>query len=167
MYNVPNENGDFNLMLSMEQIDEVPSGSIIFVSSPPDIPNAVYGGLMSTRARYLQAAGSVIDGRFRDLDEQRALNFPIFARDVGTAPPYKMVKVAAVNCPVKLQSEYQNIVINPGDYLMGDLNGVVVLPKDMVGKALDLMKKRVEADEKVRKEIEGGMSFVEASKKFR
>lgn len=122
---------------------------------------------MSARAHYLGAAGSIIDGRFRDLEEQRGLNFPIFARDIGTAPPYESVKVAAVNVPVKLQSMHQNIEIRPGDYLMGDLNGVVLLPRDLAGKALELMRKRVEADGKVRAEISKGMSFAEASKRFR
>jgi regulator of RNase E activity RraA len=49
----------------------------VFVSCPPKIPNAVYGGLMSTRAQASKAVGSVVDGRFRDLQEHRALNFPV------------------------------------------------------------------------------------------
>ncbi|KAH7381369.1 RraA-like protein [Phaeosphaeria sp. MPI-PUGE-AT-0046c] len=148
-------------------IDQVPSDSIVFVSSPPNVPNAVYGGLMSTRAKYLGAAGAVIDGRFRDLEEHRALNFPLFARDIGTAPPYESVKVAAVNVPVKLQSEHQDMEIRPGDYLMGDVNGVVVLPKEKAGEVIALMAKRVEADEKVREGLTKGLSFKEASAVFR
>ena len=61
----------------MRQIDTVPEGSVIFVSCPPKVPNAVYGGLMSMRARASKAVGSVIDGRFRDLEEQRGLGFPV------------------------------------------------------------------------------------------
>ncbi|ORY19686.1 ribonuclease E inhibitor RraA/Dimethylmenaquinone methyltransferase [Clohesyomyces aquaticus] len=151
-------------------IDSVPASSILFISCPANTPNAVYGGLMSTRAQYLGASGAIIDGRFRDLDEQRALNFPIFARDVGTAPPAPLLRVAAVNVPVKLQSEVEgqrDMAIRPGDYLMGDLNGVVVLPKEKVEEVLGLMGKRVEADEKVREAVVKGMSFAEASKKFR
>ncbi|KAF2116427.1 ribonuclease E inhibitor RraA/Dimethylmenaquinone methyltransferase [Lophiotrema nucula] len=112
--------------LSTHYIDETPAGSIIFVSCPPHIPNAVYGGLMSARAHYLNAAGTIVDGRFRDLEEQRDLKYPIFARNVGTAPPYESVKVVATNVPVKLQSEHQDMVIRPGDFLMGDLNGVLL-----------------------------------------
>ncbi|KAK8104087.1 RraA-like protein [Apiospora kogelbergensis] len=73
--------------LPTHYIDSVPAGAVVFVSAPAGTPNAVYGGLMSTRAQALGAAGSVIDGRFRDVQEQRALGFPVFARDVGTAPP--------------------------------------------------------------------------------
>ncbi|KAI1818550.1 RraA-like protein [Poronia punctata] len=149
-------------------IDQVPKGAVIFVSCPAKTPNAVYGGLMSTRAQFLGAVGSVIDGRFRDVQEQRDLGYPIFARDVGTAPPAELLKVAAVNVPVKLQSEEQkDMEIRPGDYLIADVNGVVVLPVELAERALPLMRKQVEADEKMAVEIKKGMSFVEASKKFR
>ncbi|KAJ9132621.1 RraA-like protein [Pleurostoma richardsiae] len=148
-------------------IDSVPEGAVIFVSCPPKVPNAVYGGLMSARAQASKAVGSVVDGRFRDLQEQRDLNFPVFARDVGTAPPYELVKVVGVNVSVKLQTDEQDMTINPGDYIMGDLNGVVVLPKDLAEKALPLMAKQVEADSKMALEIKNGMSFNEAAKRFR
>lgn len=108
-----------------------------------------------------------MDGRFRDVDEHRALNFPIFARDVGTAPPYEQVKVVGVNVPVKLQSEHQDMDVRPSDFLIGDVNGVVVLPREMVQEVLNMMKERVEKDEKVREALEGGMGFKEASAKLR
>ncbi|OTA79043.1 hypothetical protein M434DRAFT_240822 [Hypoxylon sp. CO27-5] len=148
-------------------IDAIPRGAVIFVSCPPKIPNAVYGGLMSTRAQVSGAVGSIIDGRFRDLQEQRQLNYPIFARDVGTAPPAELLKVAAVNVSVKLQTNEQNMEIRPGDYLIADLNGVVVLPVELAEQALPLMQKQVEADDKMSIEIKKGMTFTDASKKFR
>ncbi|GAB1310582.1 Ribonuclease E inhibitor [Madurella fahalii] len=148
-------------------IDSVPAGAVVFVSCPPKTPNAVYGGLMSARAKASGAAGSVIDGRFRDLEEQRGLNYPVFARDVGTAPPAQLLKVAAVNVPVKLQTDEQDMTINPGDYLIGDLNGVVVLPSELAERALLLMAKQVEADSKMAVAIQEGMTFTEASKRFR
>ncbi|KAL7621260.1 hypothetical protein AAE478_008577 [Parahypoxylon ruwenzoriense] len=150
-----------------EKIDSVPRGSVVFVSCPPKTPNAVYGGLMSTRALASGAVGSIIDGRFRDLQEQRELGYPIFARDVGTAPPAELLKVAAVNVAVKLQTDEQDMEIRPGDYLIADLNGVVVLPSELAEQALPLMQKQVEADDKMAAGIKKGMSFTEASQKFR
>ena len=69
--------------------------------------------------------------------------------------------------PVKLQSDEQDMTIRPGDYLIADANGVVVLPKDLAEQALPLMEKGVKADEKVAAAIREGMTFAEASKKFR
>lgn len=122
---------------------------------------------MSTRAKALGAVGSVIDGRFRDLQEQRDLGYPIFARDVGTAPPAELLKVVATNVPVKLQTDEQDMTINPGDYIIADINGVVVLPKELAEQALPLMAKQVECDTKMQVALEEGMGFEEASKKFR
>ena len=86
---------------------------------------------------------------------------------MGTTPPGKLFKVVGVNVPVKLMSDEQDIAINPGDYLVGDVNGVVVLPRDLAEQALPLMAKQVEADSKMAVEIKKGMSFAEASKLFR
>lgn len=148
-------------------IDGVPAGAVVFVSCPAGTPNAVYGGLMTARARARGAVGSVIDGRFRDLQEQRALAFPVFGRDVGTAPPQELLKVVAVDVPVKLATDEQDMEVRPGDYLIGDLNGVVVLPKQLAEEALPLIKKSVEADDQMMVAVRNGMGFEEASKKFR
>lgn len=148
-------------------IDSVPAGAVVFVSCPAKTPNAVYGGLMTARAQALGAVGSIIDGRFRDLQEQRELGFPIFGRDVGTAPPQELLKVVGVNVPVKLATDEQDMEVHPGDYLIGDLNGVVVLPKELAAKALPLIKPSVDADDQMMAAIKGGMGFEEASKKFR
>lgn len=59
------------------QIDQIPRGAVVFISSPPKTINAVYGGLMSTRAKYSGAAGTVVDGRIRDLQEHRDLEYPV------------------------------------------------------------------------------------------
>lgn len=120
----------------------------------------------------------------------------VFACDIGTTAPYEVVHVSEVshrflcffvssssisslscrrmrlkgmkvNVPVRLQSDEQDAVIKPGDYLLGDLNGVVCLPKELAEKAIPLMALQVEADEKVAFELDRGMRFVEASKKHR
>lgn len=77
------------------------------------------------------------------------------------------MKVVGVDVPVRLQSDEAEMTINPGDYLIGDLNGVVVLPADLAERAIPLMAKQVAADEKMAKAIGEGMTFSEASKKFR
>lgn len=105
----------------------------------------------------------------------------VFARDIGTASPYEVVRVSSVSFPVslrivlmrqvntavKLQTEEQDATINAGDYLIADLNGVVCLPKELAEKAILLMAPQVEADQKIAADIQKGMTFVEASKKHR
>ena len=132
------------------------------------MPNAVFGGLMSTRAQVRGAVGTVIDGRLRDLQEHRDLGFPVFARDVSTTAPQEMAKVVGVDVPVHFSGPHgQDVTISPGDYIVADLNGVVVLPRALAAQAIPLMQPQVSADEQMAVAIKGGMSFVEASKKFR
>lgn len=54
---------------------------MVFVSAPPNIVNAVYGGLMSNRAKVAGAVGTVVDGRIRDLNEHRELDYPVCPRN--------------------------------------------------------------------------------------
>ena len=86
---------------------------------------------------------------------------------MGTTPPGPLFKVVAVNSPVSVSNDSQDVTINPGDYLVGDANGVVVLPKGLAEQALPLMAKQVEADSQMAVEIQKGMTFTEASKRFR
>ncbi|KAH8817078.1 ribonuclease E inhibitor RraA/Dimethylmenaquinone methyltransferase [Xylogone sp. PMI_703] len=154
-------------------IDSIPAGAVVFISSPKTV-NAVYGGLMSNRARASGAVGTIVDGRVRDLNEHRDLGYPacqgpstVFARDIATASPYEVAFVSGVNVPVKLRSEEQNVTINPGDYLIGDINGVVCVPRELASRVVPLIAPQVEADKKIAADIQAGMTFVEASKKHR
>lgn len=72
-----------------------------------------------------------------------------------------------MNVPVKLQTDEQNVTIYPGDYLIGDLNGVVCLPRELAEEAIPLMATQAEADRKIASDIQAGMTFMEASKKNR
>ncbi|KAA6410812.1 MAG: hypothetical protein FRX48_05122 [Lasallia pustulata] len=148
-------------------IDSIPAGAVVFISAPPNVVNALYGGLMSTRAQYSGAVGTIVDGRIRDLQEHRDLGYPVFARDVGTTAPSETLEVCRINRPVLLNSEEQEVAIYPGDYLIGDLNGVVCLPKALAEKAVGLMASQVEADERIARDIKQGRSFAEASREHR
>ncbi|RFU29409.1 hypothetical protein B7463_g6923, partial [Scytalidium lignicola] len=147
-------------------IDSIPAGAVVFISSPKTV-NAVYGGLMSHRAHVSGAAGTVVDGRIRDLQEHRDLGYPVFARDIGTAAPYEVVAVSGTNVPVKLRSDEQDVTINPGDYIIGDLNGVVCLPRELAEKVAARLAPQAEADRLVALDLLAGVKFAEASKKHR
>jgi len=72
-----------------------------------------------------------------------------------------------VNIAVRLQTEDQEATINPGDYLIGDLNGVVCLPKALAEKAVSLIESQVEADDRIAQDVKAGKPFAESSRKHR
>ncbi|KAG7664081.1 uncharacterized protein J8A68_002405 [[Candida] subhashii] len=164
-------------------IDQVPEDAIVVIGLPLSlqttwapycrINNALYGGLMSTRAQYRKANGSVILGRIRDLDEHNDLGYPVWSYGVGTSAPGPFVKVVGINVPLEvktigIEADEQILTINPGDYIIADKNGVVRLPDDeKLADILDYIPKRVDADTRVSEDIKKGKPAAESQKFWR
>lgn len=72
-----------------------------------------------------------------------------------------------MNKPVKVQNNGEDTIVNPGDYIIADLNGVVCLPANLADKAISLIPPQVKADELIAEELKSGMLFTDASKKHR
>ncbi|CAK9436075.1 uncharacterized protein LODBEIA_P06330 [Lodderomyces beijingensis] len=172
--------------LKQSYIDEVPADAMVVIGLPLELQtvqapytrvnNALYGGLMSTRAQYRKAQGSVILGRIRDLDEHNALHYPVWSYGVGTSAPGPVVKVVAINVPLQVKVAANGdatrveeiLTINPGDYLIADKNGVVCLEDDdKLQSVLDYIPKRVEADSKVSEDIKRGKPAASSQKHWR
>ncbi|KAF2629846.1 RraA-like protein [Macroventuria anomochaeta] len=148
-------------------IDSIPKDAVVFISQPQPHINAVYGGLMSLRAQHLGAAGVIIDGKVRDLQEHRNLNFPLFAKGVGTTAGGPVCRPSEVDVPVKLNSDAYEAWVNPGDYIIADIDGVVCLPKELAEDVLGVVESIVRADEKCAEGIREGRSVEDVFKEFR
>jgi regulator of RNase E activity RraA len=121
---------------ALDLIDEAPAGSVIVISiagGEPDV--AVWGGLMTAGAVANGHAGAVLDGGVRDLVEiRRDYGFPVYARDVSPGTTLGRYKTVASQVPVCVGG----IVVHPGDLIVGDVDGVVVVPKDSAAAVLTL-----------------------------
>lgn len=165
-------------------IDNLPKDSVLMIGLSPDLQmvnapytkvnNALYGGLMSTRANYLQAKGSVILGRIRDLQEHEGLNYPVWSYGVGSTAPTPYLKIVGINVPLEVkvplpiygQSDMIK-VIEPNDIVMGDRNGIVTFTPSLVDQLVEYVPKRVEADTNVANDIQNGRPAKEAQKYWR
>lgn len=132
--------------------DTITAGSVVFISQPKGLISACWGGLMSTRAMKLGAEGVVIDGRFRDINEHREMNVGLFARNISILGSNTFTRSAEINVPVKYEIEEvedaEDVIINPGDIIMGDADGVVAIPVDAVADCIEICRERAEIDEK-------------------
>ena len=112
-----------NLMVH-KSLDIAEPGDVIVVDAGGSTMNAVLGDLVSSKARHRGVAGFVVDGLIRDLPAIREFgDFPVFARGVTPIGPLHRGP-GEINHPICCGG----IVIHPGDIIMGDLNGVVVIP---------------------------------------
>ena len=149
----------FGLML--EALDDLKTDEvyIAFGGSPR---YAMWGELMSTRAATLGAAGAVLNGYSRDTKGILALGFPTFSFGRYAQDQGYRGKVIDFRVPI----EIEGVVIRPGDIVFGDLDGVLILPREAEEEAITRALEKVSGENAVRKAIEKGMSTVEAFKKF-
>lgn len=129
---------------ALDLIDEAPRGSVIVISIKGGEPNvAVWGGLMTAGAVANEHAGAVLDGGVRDLTEiRRDYGFPVYARDVSPGTTLGRYRTVASQVPV----EVGGVMVHPGDIVVGDVDGVVVVPKDKAAEVL-AMAKEIDARE--------------------
>lgn len=130
-----------NLMVH-KSLDVARPGDVIVVDTGASGQTAALGDLVSTKARHRGVAGFVVDGMIRDLPGIRALgDFPVFARGVTPIGPLHRGP-GEINYPVSVGG----IVVQPGDIVIGDLNGVVVVPRGFADELLDRLLERTAAE---------------------
>ena len=123
---------------------------------------ALWGGLMTTRAQHLQAAGAVLDGYSRDTPELLELGLPVFSLGGYAQDQGARGKVVDYRIPV----EIQGVRVAPGDIVFGDMDGVLVIPCQAEEEAIRKALEKASTENKVRDAIRAGMGTVEAFKTF-
>lgn len=142
----PGDNLMFHAALALAQ-----PGDVIVVDGKGDQTSALCGTIMSTQAQAAGIAGFVLDAAARDSDELAQGDFPVFC--VGTNPNGPTKGLAGrVNWPVTLAG----VTVNPGDLIIGDADGVVVIPRENAEEIVALAQGKVDAEAKRIAEIKQG-----------
>ncbi|MEE9276132.1 MAG: RraA family protein [bacterium] len=144
-------------------VDSAPPGSVMVISVHPGVTTANWGGMMSTRARVIGLEGVVLDGRARDIEEHREMGFFVFARGVSVHGSGGYTRVASVGAPVSCGG----MTVCEGDIILGDLNGVVVIPQGRIEEVLAKTEEMAALDEKMTSALEGGASIADTFAKYR
>ena len=135
-------------------------GDVIIVDAGGDLTNAIIGEIMVGDAVRRRLGGIVIDGAVRDANAIRSGSFPVFAAGVTHRGPYKNGP-GEINVPVSVGG----MVVNPGDIVVGDQDGLLAIPQDGVEALIDKARAHLDAEAatiRAMKEGRWDRSFIDA-----
>ena len=159
---VASENRSAPFGKMFEALDSLRPGEV-YVCAGGNGAYAQWGELMSTRAQALGAAGAVVSGYSRDTNGIQRLKFPTFSRGRYAQDQGVRGRVIDYRCPIELSN---STVVEPGDLVFGDIDGVVIVPRGRADEIIEAALEKVRGENQVRKAIEDGMSAVEAFETF-
>jgi regulator of RNase E activity RraA len=148
----------FGLML--EALDDLKAGEV-YLNTGSSPRNALWGELMSIRARRLGAAGAVLNGYLRDSKAILSLDFPAFSWGSYAQDSAPRIKIVDFRITVEIGAVH----VRPGDFIFGDIDGVCVVPVEAGTEVFTKALEKARGEKLVRKALEDGSSAVAAFKK--
>jgi regulator of RNase E activity RraA len=142
-------------------IDAAGAGDVVVVAND-GAAASTWGGMASYAATVKGIAGLVVDGGVRDREEIVQFGFPVFAAHVVPTPGKTRIRVEAIGEPVICGG----VRVAPGDAIVADGSGVVVLPAARAEEITALAEGYAADDARAMEELANGLSFTEALKKF-
>jgi len=138
--------------LEIELVDDLRPHEVAVFGCGGSKRIAPWGELLSTAARARGAAGCVTDGFVRDIRAIRRMNFPVFHAGIAPLDSKGRGKVADIDVTIACAG----VRVAPGDLVIGDADGVVVIPQAVEAEALDLAFSKVRGENQTREELERG-----------
>ncbi|NWK56447.1 RraA family protein [Verrucomicrobiaceae bacterium N1E253] len=150
---VHHEDRDHAFGVMFDALDSLKENEVyICTGSSPNY--ACWGELMSTAAMHRGAAGAVVEGYSRDTSGIRSLDFPSFSMGFYGQDQGMRGRVIDYDCPIEFSNK---VLVNPGDIVFGDIDGVVIIPREIETEVIDAALEKVRGENMVRKLIEEGM----------
>lgn len=145
-----------DILMVSKALSECPRGSVLVIDGHGELNTALWGGLTTAAALRKGLAGVVIDGAIRDSAEIARSRLPVFASAV-VANAGGAEYAGELRIPVQCGG----VVVNPGDWLVGDDDGVVVIPADKLDDAIGTAKKILDAEARIARAIRAGSDLGE------
>jgi 4-hydroxy-4-methyl-2-oxoglutarate aldolase len=158
MYHVPAD----PYGIEIDAVDSLLPGEVAVIGTQKSIRNAPWGELLSTAAKARGARGAVADGLVRDVQKIEALGFPVFAAGIKPVDSLGRGCVTAYNLPV----ECGEVIVNPGDFIFADFDGIVVVPKPIVREVIELASDKVRREDSSRAELMQGAYLRDVFQKY-
>ena len=148
--------------LEIEAVDSLKPGDAIVHSTDCSGTNAPWGELMSTAAIKRGAVGCICDSQVRDCAKIIALKFPVYCAGIRPVDSKGRGMVMAYDVPVRCG----DVLVRPGDLIMADYDGIVVVPSEVEEMALSKAQQKVQMENLSRREILEGKMLREVYNKY-
>jgi regulator of RNase E activity RraA len=152
----PQPFGRLTEALDQIEVDEV------YIATGGSQNCAAWGEILTATARMRRGAGAIIDGFHRDTPRVLEQNWPIFSRGRWAQDAGVRSVVVNFRCTVEIGS----VLIRPGELVFGDIDGIVIVPRNVEQQVIELALEKASGEKLVRKDIEAGMSSTAAFKKY-
>ncbi|HYE81638.1 MAG TPA: RraA family protein [Clostridia bacterium] len=139
-------------------LDDVEPGQVVVIDNSGRDYCTVWGDLMSITATRMGVAGTVIDGVCRDIPAIKKIKYPIFTKGTYMVTGKDRVFVDAVNVPVSVSG----VQVKPGDIVLGDETGVLVIPVERAEEVLKVSQEIAEKEAIIEEAVRTGATLKEA-----
>jgi regulator of RNase E activity RraA len=143
-----------------EALDQVQPGEV-YLATGGSMNCAAWGEILTATARTRGGAGAVLDGFHRDTRRVLEQNWPVFSRGAWAQDAGVRSSVIDYRCPI----EIGGVRVRPGDLVFGDMDGVLVIPREVEAEAIARALEKARGEKVVRREIEAGASSTETFRK--
>lgn len=140
-------------------IDQASPGDVLVIDRNGEQRHACWGGMTSLAAKVRGLAGVVIDGPVTDFTEILQSRFPVYARGLSPVTTKSLAMDGGINVEVTIGG----VAVRPGDLVVADSNGVLVLPTYLAESLLEQAEARQERSTKIQEQLAAGMSISELS----
>lgn len=158
----PSDEADPARRIGPRVLDEAPAGSVICYDADGDLRAGIWGELWTAGAAARGVVGAVVDGAIRDTARIRDYEFPIFHRARRPTDATGRFTVVDHGVPVQLAG----VCVAPGDMVVADDDGVVIVPQATAGDVLELAETRVGRERSMRTDLDAGMRAHEVYQRY-
>jgi regulator of RNase E activity RraA len=148
--------------LELQAVDSCQPDDVLIAAAGGSVHSGTWGELLSTAARNSGCVGAIVDGAVRDVVKMRAMQFPVFARGTCVYDSQNRQRVVDLDVTV----EIDGVAFSPGDLVFADVDGIVVVPRDIEEQAIAAAWQKVHDENVTRDAIQAGMKAGEAYAKY-
>lgn len=155
-----------DLVDPLKALEMAQPGDVIVVDAGGDLQTSVCGGLMGGLAKNRGIRGMIVDGAGRDTDELEDINWPIWTRAITPRGTHTMFSERKEELSINVPIACGGVVVNPGDFIVADLMGVVVIPQEIAEETVRLAQEQADREIATREWVAQGKTVEDLLNEF-